>query len=236
MGANATQTFRDPAHPKSIYLDPLVDPVIKEYGSDIALSNITFVRQRTGDTYWGPGPKGLALAPLGAATMQGINMLRQTFDAANAKKLVEVFFHDVFFDRYGSSRQTLDWTQITQSTIFQNEGWQKQPPVQTAIAVIFMTTLPYLARYSPNLALAILSWYNQEHASNPKVFQWHPGNNLAVVMNYILQNKVTNETDPYWKDPVTTAEMSQIKTALFSMMGQSDHDSFPQNSSERRGH
>lgn len=236
LGTQAAQTFRNPAHPQSIYLDPLADPVLKEYGVDSTLSNITFVRQRTSDTYWGPGPKGFALAPLGATTMQGINMLGETLDKANAEKIVETFFYDVFHAQDKTLRETPDWSQITQSTIFQNVGWQKEPPVQTAIAVIFMTTLPFLARYSPNLSLAILSWYNQEHATNPKVFQWHPGDNLAVVMNYILQNKAANEKDPLWKDPVTESQMAEIKTALFSMMGQSDTESFPQNSSDRRRH
>ncbi|QVL58074.1 MAG: hypothetical protein KFB93_03060 [Simkaniaceae bacterium] len=215
-GTRAAQTFRDPAYKGSIYLDPLSAQELKEYGQEIALSNITFVRQRTSDTYWGPGPKGFALAPFGAATMQGINMLGSSLDSSTAQKLVETLFYDVFFNSDKTPRTIPDWTQITQSDIFQNAAWQ-DPKFRGSIAIMIPTILPYVARYSPHLAKGVLDWYRQEHAKDPKTYDWHPGGNLATSMNYILEGQSVNEQSERWTDPVSDAEMNQITQTLLIM-------------------
>jgi len=215
-GVRAAQTFRCPENTQSMYQDGLAAKEMKQYGEDITFSNIAFVRKITSDTYWGPGPLGAALAPLGAACMQGINMLAPSLDAPTSEKLIKTFFYDVYFDSNKDPRSKPDWSQITQSQIFNNASWEDLK-TRWGIADIIPTVLPYIARYSPNLALGILDWYKEMNAKNPTIYVWHLSGNGATSRNFILEAENFNQQTKGWVDPVSSADKGQITNYLGQM-------------------
>ncbi|MCB1110813.1 MAG: hypothetical protein KDK64_07505 [Chlamydiia bacterium] len=214
----AVQTFRLPENPTSIYQDPLVAKEMQQYGEEITFTNIAFVRKITSDTYWGPGPKDDALSPLGAACMQGINMLAPVLDAATGEKLVKTLFNEAYYDQSGNPRANPDWSQIVNSQLFTNQGWT-DPKSRWGIATVIPTTLPYIARYSPNLATGILNWYANSNKQQPTVYPWHLSGNLATTMNYISEAQHYNAQDSKWVDPVSETESAQVTQYLEKMSG-----------------
>jgi len=218
-GVRAAQTFRCPENKTSMYQDPLASDEMKQYGEAITFSNIAFVRKITSDTYWGPGPKGDILTPLGSACMQGINMLAQSLDAPTSEKLIKTLFSDVYFDSNKDPRTQPDWSQITQSKIFKNASWE-DPKTRWGIADIIPTVLPYIARYSPNLALGILDWYREANAKDPTIYVWHLSGNGATSANYILEAENFNQQTEGWVDPVSSADKVQITNYLEQMQSE----------------
>lgn len=211
----AAQTFRLPANTTSVFQDPLSNSDLKDYGSKITFSNIEFVRKITSDTYWGPGPKGDILTPLGAACMQGINLPAPTLDAPTSEELVKTLFKQVYFDG-NTPRETPDWSQITQSQLFTNEGW-KDEKTRWGIATIIPTILPYIALYSPNLGMAILNWYNASNINQPSIYTWHLSCNYATASNYILEAQSFNKQQSAWTDPVSSTNEKNIVQYLSQM-------------------
>ena len=202
-----------------MYQDGLAAKEMKQYGEDITFSNIAFVRKITSDTYWGPGPLGATLSPLGAACMQGINMLASSLDDPTSEKLIKTLFYDVYFDSNKDPRSKPDWSQITQSRIFNNASWEDLK-TRWGVADIIPTVLPYIARHSPNLALGILDWYKEMNAKDPTIYVWHLSGNGATSMNFILEAENFNQQTTGWVDPVSSADKGQITNYLGQMQSE----------------
>ncbi|MGE0832190.1 MAG: hypothetical protein AB7N99_06005 [Simkaniaceae bacterium] len=198
----SSQMFRDPAYAGSIYQDPLASAEMQEYGKEIALSNISFVRKKTSATWWGPG-KDPALLPLGAACMQGINTLPTAIDPLTAQKVVDTLFPGVF------TTTPPTWSELKNSPMFQEQDWA-DPTKRAGISSIIPTILPMVARYSPNFAKGILDWYQGENQKNSKAYPWHDSGNAATTLNYIEAAEVANGG----KDPIPSSMIPTITKAL----------------------